>query len=254
VRLYDVNGLLSAPQRPARNIWEDEQVLDHHFAILIANDDRTVRMRLSRLLGNAGYHVIEAADGRAALRATMRSAIDAILLDLAMPSMSGWEFRTRQLADAVLVKIPTFVTTPRALSPHERYSLRLDANDVIQKPFDDHIILSRLEGVFAHPAPVARRSNGKWQSRQGKSLLWSRHGHVACEQHAPEVDSEAWRAEGWTWIPSFAGKNKIEYACERCVGGPIQHSRGTVAGVAHAETATRSRPLTSGGTMPLAST
>jgi CheY-like chemotaxis protein len=196
-------------------------------------------MRLSRLLTGAGYQIVEAADGHAALRAAMTTAIEAILLDLAMPSMSGWEFRTRQLADAVLMKIPTFVTTPRLLTPHERYSLRLDPKDVIQKPFDDQVILARLEGVFANPQPIGRRGGGRWQSRLGQSLLWSRHGHVACEQHAPAVDSETWRAEGWAWIPDFAGKNKIEYACERCVGGPIQHARGTGASVGASDTTAR---------------
>jgi hypothetical protein len=44
--------------------------------------------------------------------------------------------------------------------------------------------------------------------------------------------SERWSAEGWTWIPVFAGKNKIEYCCEECVGGPIRHHRITVADAA----------------------
>lgn len=212
-------------------------------------------MRLSRLVGHAGYQVVEAVDAHAALRATMTTAIDAILLDLSMPGMSGWEFRTRQLADPVLARIHTFVTTPRLLTPHERYSLRLDSNDVIRKPFEDHVVLSRLESVFANPTPVVRRSNGRWQSRQGQSLLWSRHGHVACEQHAPAVDSEAWRAEGWAWIPSFAGKNKIEYACETCVGGPIQHPGGVLAGRRSSrEAAPRRVTLQSGEAVPLAST
>jgi two-component system, chemotaxis family, chemotaxis protein CheY len=221
-------------------------VLEHPIRILIADDDRTVRMRLSRLLSNAGYQVVEAVDGRAALRATLTTTIDSILLDLAMPSMSGWEFRTRQLADAVLVKIPTFVTTPRSLSAHERYSLRLDPRDVIQKPFEDEVIIAKLEALFANPKPVVRRSNGRWRSRQGESLLWSRHGRVACEQHAPAVDSERWRAEGWAWIPIFAGKNKIEYACETCVGGPIHHARGAIAGARPPGAVARNAPLTRG--------
>jgi hypothetical protein len=47
--------------------------------------------------------------------------------------------------------------------------------------------------------------------------------------HAPAANSDAWRAEGWAWIPRFAGKNKIEYACQACRGGPILHGRRDIS-------------------------
>jgi hypothetical protein len=75
----------------------------------------------------------------------------------------------------------------------------------------------------------AMASSARWLSQDGKPLLWSRRGHVACEQHAPNAMSERWVEDGWTWIPVFAGKNKIEYCCQECAGGPIRHHRITAS-------------------------
>jgi CheY-like chemotaxis protein len=197
--------------------------------VLVVDDDHSMRARLSRLLRGAGYGVMEAGDGRHALRTLATAVVDVIVLDLAMPAMSGWDFRTAQLRDARLSHIPTFVTTSHPLTAHERYSLRIGTALVFQKPFDDARVLDGLARVIADTDPESPSAtssrDSRWRSRDGQALLWSRRGCVACEVHAPSADSDEWRAEGWAWIPRFAGKNKIEYACQACCGGPILHGR-----------------------------
>jgi CheY-like chemotaxis protein len=172
---------------------------------------------------------MEAGDGRHALRTLATAAVDVIVLDLAMPAMSGWDFRTAQLNDARLSQIPTFVTTAHPLTAHERYSLRIGTALVFQKPFDDGRVLDGLARVIADADPESPSAlvsrDSRWRSRDGQALLWSRRGCVACEEHAPSPGSDQWQTEGWAWIPRFAGKNKIEYACQACCGGPILHGR-----------------------------
>jgi CheY-like chemotaxis protein len=194
-------------------------------SVLVVDDVRSTRDRLVRVLGSGGYDTLEAADGREALKVLATSpVIDAILLDLVMPGMNGWEFRAFQLRDARLSVIPTLVVTVKALAEHERYSLRIGTATLIQKPFEDWQVLQSMSRMLSN-RPRITVTEDRWLTRDGKPLLWSRRGRVACEQHAPDAMTEQWTEEGWTWIPAFAGKNKIEYCCQDCAGGPIRHRR-----------------------------
>ena len=63
--------------------------------ILIVEDDTLVRELATTLLTEAGYDVVAAADGRAALGAIEECTPDLVLLDLRMPDLDGWEFADR---------------------------------------------------------------------------------------------------------------------------------------------------------------
>ena len=198
--------------------------------VLVIDDVKSTRDRLSRIIGAGGYGVTEASDGREALRTLTTSSVDAILLDLVMPSLNGWEFREFQLRDPRLATIPTLVVTVKQLLEHECYALRVASNTVIQKPFEDFQVLQALARVLA--SRPRQQPEARWLSRDGHPLLWSKRGCVACEEHAPAPGSERWLAEGWTWIPHFAGKNKIEYCCQQCDQGPIRHRAARVTAAA----------------------
>lgn len=59
--------------------------------ILVADDSRTLRTLVRRILGEAGYAVALAADGREAVEVARRERPDLIVLDIHMPSMDGYE-------------------------------------------------------------------------------------------------------------------------------------------------------------------
>jgi len=206
---------------------EDSAVREHARlgSVLVIDDSTATRDRLTRILGGAGYTVVQASDGRHALKALITGEhVDAILLDLLMPSMNGWEFRAVQLGNPRLAEIPTIVMSVKVLGEHERYTLRIGSATYVQKPFEDQQVLERLARVVDHAESVGVPGK-RWVSRQGVPLLWSKRGAVACEAHAPAAGSERWVAEGWAWIPNFAGKNKVQYTCQQCDGGPIHHGR-----------------------------
>ncbi len=76
-------------------------------AILLVEDDLDIRIDLADLLRNEGYEVATAANGQEALDWLHRNQhADLILLDLRMPVMNGWDFRSRQLEEPDLVTIP----------------------------------------------------------------------------------------------------------------------------------------------------
>src|SRR5262245_21777945 len=80
---------------------------DQPRRVLLVEDEAFLRDALADLLRDAGYHVDEVEDGRAALeRLHERPVPDAIVLDLMLPRMNGWEFRVAQRQDPSLADIP----------------------------------------------------------------------------------------------------------------------------------------------------
>ena len=85
---------------------------DKRARVLVVDDDPDTRAFQTLVLDVAGYQARGAANGREALDTLRRWRPDAILLDLAMPVMDGWEFRERQRADASLAEIHVLVASP----------------------------------------------------------------------------------------------------------------------------------------------
>jgi CheY-like chemotaxis protein len=104
--------------------------------ILIVDDDEALRDALSEALTDEGYAAIGAADGAEAL--TLLRKMDqtdghrpsAILLDLMMPGMNGWQFREAQRMDAALSSIPVvFMTANSTVKPSS-----CDCDQFLRKP------------------------------------------------------------------------------------------------------------------------
>jgi CheY-like chemotaxis protein len=190
------------------------------FSILVVEDNDTTRARIATVLRNRGHRIVEAVDGRDALEQVNAQQFDGIVLDLILPHVDGWQFRATQLVHPALAKIPTVVVTVQPLRDSARYALR--TSSVLQKPFEDAELLEVVE--MACQSTVAARQS---RASEAPGLFWSRHGKVACADHAPDVGSSDWAQERWAPIPTFAGKGRIVYQCEYCheTRGPIARSR-----------------------------
>ena len=112
--------------------------------VLVVEDDPGTRRGVQELLEGEGFAVDGAEDGAEALSFLRRNSPPAfILLDLAMPGMTGWEFRREQLADPELRRIPVVVMTS-----YEEYDEALTAlhpDGHLQKP----IRPDELRGVLS---------------------------------------------------------------------------------------------------------
>jgi CheY-like chemotaxis protein len=98
--------------------------------LLVVDDDADCRGVIADALSCEGYRLRFACDGGEALAALAEGPLpDAILLDLAMPNMTGWQFRDLQKRQPHLAAIPVLVMT--ASSP-----LGVDAAKVLEKPFE----------------------------------------------------------------------------------------------------------------------
>ncbi len=70
---------------------QDEKVISVKKTILLAEDDASMRRFIEVLLKKAGYEVVTAEDGLAAIKAALESKIDAIVADAIMPNMTGYD-------------------------------------------------------------------------------------------------------------------------------------------------------------------
>jgi CheY-like chemotaxis protein len=100
--------------------------------ILIVEDDTDAREALALYLAAEGYPVLEAGDGREALERLRSSAVCLILLDLMMPTMNGFDFRTEQLRHPELADIPVVVVTADANA--QRRASALGVHGFMVKP------------------------------------------------------------------------------------------------------------------------
>ena len=188
-------------------------------SVLVVEDNDATRTRMASLLRAEGYHVSEATDGLDALQKVSAVRFDAILLDLMLPHVDGWQFRATQLRHPELATIPTVIVTVQPLREPDRYSLR--TTDVVHKPFADAELVAALRRACdRQPSPVVSRTGA------ASRLFWSRRGEIACASHAPEADSSRWRDERWAPIPP-TDSHRIAYQCQHCPGdgSPIDRSR-----------------------------
>jgi CheY-like chemotaxis protein len=118
-------------------VREDEKKDDPR--ILVVEDDEDAREAMVALLQMKGYRAVPAGNGQEALDYLRRAPVpDLIILDLWMPVMDGWQFRSEQVKDPRLKNVPVIVVT--ALSDRAD----VDANEIIIKPVDVNRLLTTV--------------------------------------------------------------------------------------------------------------
>ena len=111
--------------------------------ILVVDDDLSTVEALSSLLEDEGYEVLRAFNGKIALNQLRNPPRpNAIILDLMMPVMDGWEFRRRQQQMADAASIPVIVVSAlRQIKPFE------GAAAVLTKPLDIDALLGVMSQI-----------------------------------------------------------------------------------------------------------
>jgi signal transduction histidine kinase/CheY-like chemotaxis protein len=117
-------------------------------SILICDDDPGIRTIVAEHLHRQGYTVIEAISGEQALVLAAEHHVEAILLDLYMPGLSGWETLQRLRNNPVTANIPVVVLS--VLSSTLRPQLTGGAQGWVQKPFNENLLFAELGRVLHH--------------------------------------------------------------------------------------------------------
>lgn len=118
--------------------------------VLIVDDSELDRIALKKMLKDA-YEIVEAVDGAGALRILESQkefdAISAIILDLVMPQMDGFEFLREYRKVDSYRRIPVIVASVERDVKTEKACLALGARDFIGKPYDPQIVRFRVENA-----------------------------------------------------------------------------------------------------------
>jgi two-component system cell cycle response regulator DivK len=112
--------------------------------ILVVEDQADNRQILRDLLGNAGYELMEAENGKEALSAIAVQRPDLILMDIQLPIMDGYEATRRIKEDPALKTIPIIVVTSYALSGDEDKARLAGCDGYVTKPFSPRQLLATI--------------------------------------------------------------------------------------------------------------
>ena len=111
------------------------------YKILVADDEKDIRSVLALYLEDAGYEVVEAADGAEALQALETQDIDLCLLDIMMPELDGYQVlkHVRETDD-----VPVIVISAKGQDSEKILGLNLGADDYLVKPFNPLEAVARV--------------------------------------------------------------------------------------------------------------
>jgi DNA-binding response OmpR family regulator len=130
--------------------------------ILVVDDEPSIREVVSIYLERAGYHVVVADDGQAALEALERQPPDLVVLDLMLPEVDGLEITRRLRAEG---DTPIIMLTARREETDRILGLEMGADDYVVKPFSPRELVSRVKAVL-------RRSRGSMLTEDDLALAF----------------------------------------------------------------------------------
>ena len=123
-----------------------------HLSVLIVDDLQEFREMYSSYFTFAGVGVCTAIDGREALQLARMCPPDAIVLDLSMPGMSGWQALKELRADPQLSQIPVVVLTAYATKEE---ALQAGADAFLAKPCTPATLLAKVRGLTEQDVSTA---------------------------------------------------------------------------------------------------
>ena len=122
---------------------------DDDAAILLVDDDPKTLELLEETLRSAGYETQSVRSGARALEVLSSKLVSAVLLDLMMPGMDGFEVLRHVRKEAALKELPIFVMTAKSLTQGELAVLKRDTQAFFEKTGSWHRqLIVELERVF----------------------------------------------------------------------------------------------------------
>jgi len=123
--------------------------------IMLVDDDPDLLAVTTFALQQAGFLVVQATDGIAALEAFAREGPDLAVLDINMPRMDGFELARRLRSSS---QIPLIMLTARSEEEDVVRALSLGADDYLSKPFSPKILIARVKALLRRVGGDAEQS------------------------------------------------------------------------------------------------
>jgi chemosensory pili system protein ChpA (sensor histidine kinase/response regulator) len=124
--------------------------------VLVVDDSISIRKYVQRFLDRSGYEVETATDGMNALEVLAKERYEAVVTDLEMPVMHGYDLIAEMKRNPVFMNIPIIVLTSRAGEKHRQKAIDMGAQDYLVKPFEEQEMVEALKRLLAGAALAAR--------------------------------------------------------------------------------------------------
>ncbi|MBQ8359491.1 MAG: response regulator transcription factor [Oscillospiraceae bacterium] len=123
---------------------------------MICDDNETVHQTLQLYLKEAGFRVVSAYDGLAALEMLKTTKVDLVILDIMMPKLFGTEVcrQVRRTSD-----LPIILLSAKVDEADRIVGLELGADDYVTKPFSPREVVTRVRTVLRRTRPSTRNDN-----------------------------------------------------------------------------------------------
>jgi flagellar protein FlaH len=103
---------------------------------------------MAKTLVDAGYEVVQAGNGEAALEMASRERPDVILLDVLMPLMDGFEVLAKLRRDPAIQDIPVVMLTALSAQEGEKQCMELGVRHYLTKPVDNQVLIAALRAIL----------------------------------------------------------------------------------------------------------
>ena len=147
--LADALGGKTAPRPQAKPALE--QPRQRSPKVLVVDDSISMRRAVEGALASVGYDVRVARDGVEALGMMLADLPDAMVLDIEMPRLDGFELLSVINGNEALARVPVVILTSRAAEKHHRQALELGVRGYLTKPCPDDVLLTTLQRVLREP-------------------------------------------------------------------------------------------------------
>ncbi|RUM99129.1 response regulator [Pseudaminobacter arsenicus] len=112
--------------------------------VLIVEDEPNIVESLSFILGRAGFDIETAVDGAEALQRLRRQVYSALILDLMLPGINGFDVLRSVRSDGELKDMPVIVLTAKGQAADRQAAEAIGATAFITKPFSNAEIVQRV--------------------------------------------------------------------------------------------------------------
>lgn len=148
-KVFHQTDTISQPQTLVRN--EASKRILTKAKVLIIEDDQFLKDLIERKLIQAGYQVISAGDGEEGLKMINEEKPVLVLLDILLPSMSGWDVLGKIKTDPTTKKIPVLILTNLGEKEDVEKGLKMGADDyIIKAHFAPNEIIQKVRKCLKH--------------------------------------------------------------------------------------------------------
>ncbi len=125
------------------------------FNVLIIDDNENFLFLIKEILEKENFNTFTAKNGKEALKTLDYQQIDAIVVDIMMPEMDGYDF-TKELRQSNM-ELPLFMISAKQLPEDRKKAFRLGVDDFMCKPIDQEEFVLRLKALLRRSKIVAEK-------------------------------------------------------------------------------------------------